>query len=153
MTGLELQRVTKDKGIELLEKSVKDTYIRVGILRGLGEHPKADAGQTLAEIAFWNEFGTVHIPARPFLRSTLKENRDVYKNEFKNILKAVLNRKVTGETAIGLLALRIATDIQNTITTLIDPPNSPVTIALKQGKQNPLIDSGIMRQSISWELE
>jgi cold shock CspA family protein len=86
--GVEFKRVTKGKGLSTVVKNTKDAFVKVGVLQGQGEHPNGDHGQTIAEVAFWNEFGTARIPPRPFLRSTLKERKIKYKALFAKILKA-----------------------------------------------------------------
>ena len=42
--------------------------------------------------------------------------------------------------------------LQQRIVDLKEPPNSPATIALK-GSDNPLVDTGHMRQAVTWEVE
>ncbi len=150
-SGAKLKRKTRGDGIPGVVENTKDATVKVGVLRGQGEHPNADRGQTVAEIAFWNEFGTQRIPPRPFLRSTLKNQKQVYKLAFKAALKQVLLRKISSPKAIGQIGAKVSTDIQSTITSLSTPPNAPMTIALKKGKANPLIDSGTLRRSITWE--
>jgi len=148
--GAKLKRITKGPGLSGVVDNVKDAAIKVGILRGQGEHPNSEYGATVAEIAFWNEFGTKRIPARPFLRTTLKAEKIAYKAAFKAALREVLARRFTATKAIGQIGAKVAADIQNTITTLVSPPNSPLTIERKKGKANPLIDSGTLRRSITW---
>lgn len=150
--GVEFKRVTKGKGLSAVVKNTKDAFVKVGVLQGQGEHPNGDHGQTIAEIAFWNEFGTARIPPRPFLRSTLKERKLKYKALFAKILKAILNQRLSSQQGIGRIGLRVSSDIQQKITTLTSPPNAYATIVRKGGKQNPLLDSGTLRRSISWEV-
>jgi hypothetical protein len=50
-----------------------------------------------------------------------------------------------------LIGMRVVGDIQDRISDGIPPPNSPITIARK-GSSKPLIDSGQLRQSISFEV-
>ena len=62
--------------LEQLRRRVKGSGVQVGVLAGTGEHPNATGGQTIAEIAIWNEFGTPGAknpnPARSFMRATLR---------------------------------------------------------------------------------
>jgi hypothetical protein len=148
----ELKRVTTGPGLPEVVKNTQSKGVKVGVLRGQGAHPNAKQGQTIVEIAFWNEYGTSRIPARSFLRSTMKDQKDVYKRIIAALLKQVLNLQRTSAKAISELGTKAQADIQQKITVISIPPNSPKTIELKKGKANPLIDSGTLRRSISWEL-
>ena len=53
------------------------TAVRVGFLES--ERYPASAQQAslhVAQVAFWNEFGTITAPARPFFRQTIKGHQD-----------------------------------------------------------------------------
>lgn len=146
---VKLKRRSVNGGIEPRVKAAKNAAVKVGVLRGQGEHPKGTQGQTVAEIAFWNEFGTVRIPPRPFLRKTLADNKAEYKRLFKATLKQILNLRISSDKGIGLLGLKVSTDIKATITSLSTPANSLLTQKLK-GSSNPLIHSGTLKRSITW---
>lgn len=144
--GKKIAALAKLKGV----KSVK-----VGVLRGTGDHPNAAPGITIALVAWWNEFGTKHTPARPFLRTTLREH-GYYREHLKRATQAALIKTVKFEggidvplKAVGVLA---ASDIRKKITVGPWVPNSPDTIRRKSTtsgtKDKPLIDTSIMRQSI-----
>jgi hypothetical protein len=151
---------TKDnlRKVDDLLRRMKGSHVKVGVLRGTGEHPSADGGQTVAAIAAWNEFGTDTIPARPFLRTTLREN-GYYRQALLDALKAGLVHQANMGRALQLVGIRAAADIRNTIDTNDFAPNAPATIrrkstdADKGNKDKPLIDTGLLRQSIQSELE
>ena len=151
---------TKDnfRKVDDLLRRMKGSHVKVGVLRGTGEHPDATEGQTVAAIAAWNEFGTETIPARPFLRTTLREN-EYYRRALLDALKAGLVRQADPSKALQLVGIRAASDIRNTIDTNDFAPNAPATIrqkstnADKDNKDKPLIARGILRQSIQSELE
>jgi hypothetical protein len=165
------------KKIEALAKLKGVKAVKVGVLRGTGDHPKAKPGITIALVAWWNEFGTKRIPARPFLRTTLKEH-GYYKEHLKRATQAALigTAKFEGSVdkylkAVGVLA---ASDVRKKITTGPWQPNADSTIERKSGrakakklseylnssnrsafnvkgtniKEHPLIDTDIVRQSI-----
>ena len=116
-------------------------------------------GTPLAAIAAFNEFGTRGgragggwggpIPARPFMGSTVDEKREAW----GRVADVAISKALTGDMAfrdgLAILGTFAQQDIQEKILTLDDPPNSPVTVALK-GSSNPLIDTGAMRQSIRY---
>jgi hypothetical protein len=146
-----IERVTKPgEGVERFEAMEKKGFVKVGILSGTGEHPNADHGQTMAEIAWWNEFGTKTIPERPFLRTGLRENISTYQGLIGPILKKILTGKLTADQGLGILGERAKRDVVNKIVMISNPPNSPLTIRAKRGSTSPLIDTGALRQHISW---
>jgi hypothetical protein len=146
-----LKRKTRGGGVDLLKKSLKDGGIKVGILLGTGTHPNSP-DVLISEIAWWNEYGTSdgRIPARPFLRVAMRANKAKYLALEKKLIRAILSGQMTTDAAIGVLGLQAQTDVQDQITATKDPPNAPSTLAKKAPKTHPLIDSGQLRQHISW---
>lgn len=146
-------KTPKGKGVEALTKA-KGAFVKVGILSGTGEHPKAKHGQTIAEVGWWNEFGTtkdgsVHIPARPFLRTGLNDNLPRYRGLFKTVIKNVLLKRISTDQAVFVIGSTAVADVQAKITAINSPPNAQLTIDRK-GSSNPLIDTGALRQHINW---
>lgn len=145
---------------EMMRRLAKLKNLKVGVLKGTGLHPNSNTA-TVAQVAWWNEFGTeisfgrsggsrVLIPARPFLRTTMRENR----RKFAKITKDAYEKTLKGEgnvtslvKGVGLLAQSLVVQaIDNTLT----PPNALATLLAKSPKTHPLIDTGRLRQSISF---
>lgn len=145
-----IKHTSKNGGIEALKKNTQPAVVKVGVLSGAGEHNKGEHGQTVVEIAFWNEYGTKHIPARPFLGPTIRKNGRDYKRLMRRLMKDMLKGKVKSSVAQGKLGLLVQRDIQAAIVALKTPPKSDATLRMNPGKTNPLIDTGQLRQSISW---
>lgn len=64
--------VTADgRKFQQMLKELAEKEVRVGF-----QHGKAteEDGTDICDIAAWNELGTVHIPARPFLRMSVDDN-------------------------------------------------------------------------------
>ena len=80
--GVKFQKMLK----ELAEKEV-----RVGF-----QHGKAteEDGTDICDIAAWNELGTVHIPARPFLRQSVDDNVSKINNFLNKKKNHFILRKV-----------------------------------------------------------
>lgn len=149
-----VKRDLRYKGkLEALRKRVKGSGVEVGVLAGTGEHPNGTGGQTIAEIAVWNEFGTQNakhpIPARPFMRATVRLRRRAYRDLLRRLLHNMVLGKVTTDQAQAVLGMTAQRDIRNTIRKLKSPRNKAATVKRK-GSSNPLIDIGILRQSIHW---
>jgi hypothetical protein len=107
----------------------------------------------LAEIAAVNEFGSDdgHVPERSYLRSTMLEKESEYVDEVGKIVLAAIQGRQSVDQGLGRLGLRAVRDVQATMRDLDTPPNAPSTIARK-GADNPLIDTGRLRQSIDFEI-
>jgi hypothetical protein len=150
--GVTVKRTTKGPGLQGAQKELNKLLdIKVGVLSGTGEHTNADSGQTLAEIAFWNEFGTKWAPARPFLRVTIRENRHLFKRMVKRLYGLIIKGKMRHDQAQKILGAKAAALVQKKIVQLQSPPNAPRTVELK-GSTNPLVDTGELKNSISWEV-
>jgi hypothetical protein len=155
MARMKLTRKTKGKGLsEALTMGEGATTLKVGILMGTGVHPESKTGATIAEIAFWNEFGTHEetieaIPARPFLRTGIRDARDTITKIISLGFKQMALGNMTADTLNKLIGEAAVAAIQNKITSLSSPPNASSTIRAK-GSSNPLIDTGAMKQHITW---
>lgn len=124
--------------------------------------PAGKASEGNIEKAIWNEFGTQGgasgggwggpVPERPFMRNAMRANSAKYRDALLKSAAKIL----CGETEVGVVMEKLGIlaqgDVQAEITSLSSPPNSPVTVALK-GSSNPLIDSGEMRQAVTWKTE
>lgn len=145
--------IDRDKGYRRIMADLlahKNATITVG-LHGDNE-PYDGSGATLAQVATFNEFGTEHIPARPFIRSTFDEQV----GEWERLVALVERRLIAGTMSISqalkLLGAKIVADIQAKITDGPHEPNRPSTIA-KKGSTSPLIDTGRLRQSVTFEIK
>lgn len=149
--SINVKRDPKYKGkLEEIQQNVRNGGVEVGVLTGVGEHPNAD-GATVAEVAVWNEFGVKSrgIPARPFLRATMRLNKIRYRLIIRKLTKRMLRMEIDSKRAAKILGLAAQSDVQTTLKRISRPKNSERTIALK-GSANPLIDTGFLRQSISF---
>lgn len=113
-------------------------------------HPNSDTGESIAKIGFWNEYGTKRIHSRPFLRPAIRENKDKYKRILMKLAKALLLKKRDLYFCHTYLGLTVVQDVQHKIDSIIMPENSDYTIARK-GSSKPLIDTGILRGSITYK--
>lgn len=100
-----------------------------------------------AEVAAWNHFGTDKIPARPFLDVAIVKNKAAVTKAAEEVLAG----GGSVSQAVDAMGAMAAGKVQQYIgDTFIPPPNSPRTIERK-GSSHPLIDTGQMRQSITWQ--
>lgn len=135
---------------------MKIDRLRVGILADSeagGLHVEG-ADLSVAEIAAVNEFGTEdgRIPARSFIRSSFDSNREANVRLFDKLLGQVLDGKMPLEQALGLLGLKMSSDIKKKITSNVPPPNAPSTIE-KKGSTKTLVDTGRMLNAVTWAID
>ena len=147
---VKLQKGTKFTAIPAMRKRLEGLKnLKVGVLRGTGMHPNSDTA-TVAQIAWWMEFGTDTAPARPFLRTTMRENR----RKFIKITKKVYERTLEGAGNVGHMVKGVGLLAQSLVVQAIDntlsPPNALATLLAKAPKTHPLIHTGRLRQSISF---
>lgn len=134
------------KEIEKLAKSLKGPdLVKVGLPKGSNDYPD---GTSVIMVGLVHEFGSPsrNIPQRSFLRSTVASNKREYKDIFKRLGKKIVDGKITKLEALKLIGLKVQTDVMDKITD-IDSPE------LKSRDGNPLVDTGHLRQSITYEVD
>lgn len=152
----------KDKGLKaLIERcvSLKRATVKVGVLEDKGAEAKRTEDEepgemTVLEVATIHEFGApaAGIPARSFIRGTVDEQRGEIADVQRKLAIAVLSGKLEIGRALNQLGAAVSARIQRRIARGIQPPLLPRTIARK-GSSKPLVDTGQLRSSISWEVE
>lgn len=145
--------VDRDRGYRALllglAKLAEEPYVTLGIHEDEGRQRDGD-GPTVAEYATFNEFG-MGVPERSFLRSTVDEHRDEIARRLETAITDQLDGRRTVGQGLERLGLWATGRVKMKIRDLRDPPNAPRTIALK-GSDNPLIDTGRMRNSIAYKV-
>lgn len=137
--GKALERYLKD----LDEKTGQKNELRAGFL----ETATYPDGKKVAQVAFWNEFGTSKAPARPFFRQTINKHSPHWGLDLGKFLVKVGYWK---NQALSLLGTEIKDEI---VQSIVDWPadNAPSTVA-KKGFNKGLIDSGVMQRSVDFEV-
>ena len=140
---------TGGKGIKSLFNRLDKGTVDVGILASEGKHQ--DSESTVAEIGYKHEFGLVGMPERSFIRSTINGQARDIKTVIRSQYKKVLDGSITTKEGLGILGSFTAGLIQEKFTDNDWAPNSEKTQA-KKGSATPLIDTGQLRQSISFKV-
>jgi hypothetical protein len=126
-----------------LEKA-KGMEVAVGILEG-----SQNEGDSIAEYATYNEFGTDNIPSRPFMATSFDENVAEINSDFKRQADAMVQGKRTANEALTVIGQKHAGRIQTTITGRNFLPRlAPSTIAAKKGSKKTLVDTGAMANAV-----
>lgn len=133
------------RGLELL----KGREIHIGFWDG----PVEENGTAVVDIAAYNEFGTRSIPSRPFMQMT----SDIYKDETMKQAEAMVGRVIDGNLTVDVLLKTLGEFYSNKMKLTIRQaktwavPNAAATIARK-GSTSPLIDTGRMLNSVTYEI-
>ena len=148
-------KVIGGKKLDLALQAIEKKITRGGVLRmGFLEKSTYPAGKKnaaplhVAQVAFWNEFGTVRSPARPSFRTTIRRKS---KEWGERVGKAVIATNYDGRKALALVGQSMRDDLENEIAQWSSPPNAPSTIARK-GFDKPLVDSGTMQRAPDYEV-
>lgn len=94
----------------------------------------------------------ITIPERAFLRNGYDLNRDGVVDSTESVLPAVLDQSMDTEKFLEMIGLILASEIKDYATALDNPPDHPFTIDQK-GSSNPLVDTGDMIGSITYEVQ
>ncbi len=130
---------------EYLDRFKSDSAkVNVGVI----EEATYPTGESVAQVAFWNEYGTATAPARPFFRKTINDNKSAWIQSVGNLMKI---HGGDTEKVMSLMGEHIKGQITQSILTWTDPPNSAYTVA-KKGFNKPLVDTAQMSRSISYEV-
>lgn len=117
--------------------------VRVGVL----EDATYPNGESVAMVAFWNEYGEGVIPPRPFFRQTVFNQKSNWVSSTTNLMK-IHNDP---EKVMGLMGEHMKGQIVQSINTWTDPPNSEYTVK-KKGFNAPLRETGLLGRTISYEV-
>lgn len=134
------------KKIEELVGSLKGPdLVKVGLPKGSNAYPD---GTSVIMVGSVHEFGSpsMGIPQRSFLRTTLVENRLAYKALFKKLSKKIINGDISKEDALHFIGMSVQGDVVSRISEGIPPE-------LTSREGTPLIDTGHLRQSITYKVE
>ena len=147
-----------DKGFKDLEKRLREfkkIVVKVGV-QGR-DASRLNDGVTVVTYATANEFGTknagrsrsVVIPERSFIRSTT-DKKNYWKKDIDAAYNSIIDGKNTALAAIAKVGIIARDDIIKTISDFVPPPNAESTIKKKKSSQT-LIDTGLLRNSISYK--
>lgn len=156
----------KDLGIGKLREQLAllaKTRITVGWQGDTGAAPHPNADASVAQVAMWHEYGTPGsddqqydqprsmIPSRPTLRVAFERNRAEFVDAVKRALSGVIDGRHDLDDAVAQIGETGVAAVQATIDDSRSwaEPLAASTIARK-GHDQPLIDTGTMRDAVSW---
>lgn len=144
--------------IKAIGSKLATRHVRVGFLESAKYPGARTRGRTpnrktvpvpvipVAQVAFWQNFGTKTTPKRPFFNNMIAKRSPRWGDATGQILKA--NNYDTDRT-LGLMGQLMQGQLQQEIIDTNSPPNAPATIDAKNGATKVLVDSGVMLGSVS----
>lgn len=159
-----------DKG---LKRSVEAFFgknystVKVGVFGDKGDAEVSDkdgapTNLTVSALAAIHEFGGGNVPERSFIRSYFDGRGEQLRGMLGKLMETAMRAAIAAGRPItdadrmrvlNRLGLKMQTDIQMRISAGdITPPLDPKTIARK-GSSTPLIDTGQLRSSITYEVK
>lgn len=93
----------------------------------------------------------ITIPERSFLRSTFDESEEKIADIATNLISRVIALEMDAQSAMEKIGQFMVGEIQKKMRSVDSPPNHPLTTERK-GSSNPLIDTGRLRQSITYRV-
>lgn len=134
--------------LESLSKQLsnKSNGVLIGLPRNSNAYPD---GTSIIMVGSVHEFGSPlrNIPQRSFLRSTITDNRQEYKEDMRKLTLQILDSKLTKAQALGKMGLKVQGDVQQRIVDIKEPA---LKRPRKDGSDNPLNDTGHLKQSITF---
>lgn len=127
-------------------EQLHDTEVVAGIT-----HSASVGGQSVAEYAAYNEFGTSRIPARPFMRTAFDDNQQKLERMVLRAGRDVVLGKITGGQFFNGVGLQMQNVIKRQIRSNMGPRNAISTVMAK-GSDHTLIDTGVMLNSVTFEI-
>lgn len=137
-----------EKELELINKIGK-ARVKVGVQADAGVH--SESGESLVDIGIWNEYGTAHIPSRPFIRQTFEDNQQA----LAQYLGRVVENVAKGDDLVqelSKLGQWYQDKQKNTLKSYPWTPNAPSTRKRKKSSK-PLVDTSQLVNSIRYKVE
>lgn len=136
---------------QIRERLQKNSGVLVGLPAGTGSY---EDGAPIAVIAAVQEFGSAdgRIPERSFLRVPLRQNAETFQAIWRAQVPKVVDGDMTMHQVMSQLGARAVAVSQEAISEGIAPENAEST-KKRKGSSKPLIDTGALRQSITFIVE
>lgn len=156
-----------DKGWEAIKARVESmrgsgAVVSIGVQGAQAAANHQNTHLTVGQLATIHEFGkvinqpklnrTIVIPERSFLRATIDQYREAIARRQVLLSQGFILGKFELRPAMELLGQYVVGLVKQRIANGIAPPNRPSTIARK-GSSKPLIDTGQLRNSITYKVD
>lgn len=112
--------------------------------------PKPDVSEALhvAQVGFWDEYGTATSPARPYFRNMVRAESPEWGTSLGNYLKST---EYDAARSLNLMGIDITDALKSSINEW-PADNAPLTIAIK-GFDHGLVHTNLMQRSTDYEVQ
>lgn len=139
----------------------KTAVVKVGLPESEAATSKAytsdgqKPGPSVLDVGIWHEYGTEFIPMRSFLRGPFEEKRTEIAKALDTQFKLVLEKGMDIEVALGRIGLTAVNISRGAFRTQGYGawPDIKQTTKNAKGSSGILIDTGLLRNSITWVVE
>ena len=142
----------KFDGGDKLERALREIAERVGradkLKVGFLDDADYPTGLKVAQVAFWNEFGTSRAPARPFFRNTISRYSPEWGGNLGKFLKST---KYNVTRSFEMIGTEIKDEIVESIARW--PADNAESTVKKKGFNHGLVDSGLMQRSVDFRID
>jgi hypothetical protein len=159
--------MTPQQFLELAQKQLsameraKNAVVKVGLPGGEASTSKAykSDGQasapTVLEVGIWHEYGTQFVPMRSFLRAPFIEKQSDIKKLIDDQFKLVLEKGLDVEIALGRVGVGAVNISKGAFKSqgYGQWPDIKQSTRDAKGSSGILIDTGLLRNSITWVVE
>lgn len=164
------ERKTKERDYmeRVIDRAKKVPSIAIGFPFSLRANSGAREknGTSVIDVAIWNNFGTKTIPQRRFMEASSKAIPEETKDIRVKMAKAIYKGNYPMDQAMDIIGAKAVMVMRRVINDWKTPPNSPITVHggwmmsphgkpfYVKGKKanNPLVDTGLMRNMVTWEI-
>ena len=147
MTKVKIKSSTSmEKRLQKVLKVLTKNKLHVGFLNN-SEHNGPRTDMSNASLALLQEHGTDNIPARPFMTQSLG-NKNLVKQQIDKQARRLLKDP---KSAMSNMGEDMSHLVKETMDRFSTPANAPATIA-KKGSDNPLIETGSLRDSVEYDI-
>lgn len=135
-------------------------HVLIGTKSGVTYPKEGDVPPVkLSDVAFWNEFGTEKIPARPAFRvgteNAVKNSKDLITKYLMNLTDPKMskaNLKQLEKTFMQKMAGRCEREVKKIIRSGSTAPNAPSTVERK-GFNKPLVETELLLENVVAEVQ
>lgn len=147
-----------DVDLDSIIRQLSTKVVKVGFF----EHSKYPDGTPIAGVAVVQGYGSVQrgIPARPFFRPALDDNRQKHIDGTAVAFRRAVKGTQTIDQGLEQLGSVVASDVQQAITNVFNPPLAASTIQARRRRNasgnastKPLVDTGQMLQAVTYSVE
>ena len=131
-------------------KGLTEKGVVAGFPKGRLNTPHYENGESIIDVAIKNNYG-MGVPHRDFMTPSSKKWMKFFSESLDIVRRDMLDNKLDSDKFLKAMGQKGSDIISKEIIALDTPQNAPSTIA-KKGSSNPLVDTGAMSRSTTWQI-